>query len=388
MSTDNEAKKTFLQQSSALYNEMIRLTNSDVVRRYLAFRIIVNSMSFEDLIRARNQPRFREIRDVLLAHKQEPESFEGYRAADEITDQSVAPLIGFMNAETNAPDVNWLLPELVGGASRTKFLELLAKTLKQYENDNLGGFRVINNFLCHTGTAVQEVSRGPLAGVFYRYNSSKALFDLAQYIYNNTYQDSDLKWISRHAKLDMLLHAQNMADCAIKDRNNQYSIDGLLEVMTNEPIGNPASLAALVNDAGYQAAYAAVRKIRNKLIGHMDSNSPLGGLTADLDALPTTVIHDLVNRVDKAVYDAARSHPAIWARYSLDNQNLNSSQIQRITADQAKAIFLIRLFERRITSAENSNDATMIYEFPVSSCRARQFARCPVQIARLSHGAR
>jgi hypothetical protein len=87
------------------------------------------------LSRARNQPRFRRIRDVILAHKQEPEFFEGYRAADEITEQSVAPLIGFMDAETSAQDANWLLPELAGGASQPKFLELLPQILRQYEKE-------------------------------------------------------------------------------------------------------------------------------------------------------------------------------------------------------------------------------------------------------------
>ena len=47
---DLDQKKTFLQQGAALYGEMIKLTTNDVVRRYLAFRIIVNTMSFEDIV--------------------------------------------------------------------------------------------------------------------------------------------------------------------------------------------------------------------------------------------------------------------------------------------------------------------------------------------------
>lgn len=339
MPTDIEAKKTFLQQSSALYSEMIRLTKSDVIRRYLAFRILVNTMSFEDVIQSRKNPRFRKIRDVLLAHKQEGDFFEGYRATDEITDQSVSPLLAFMSAETQAPITAWLLPELVGGAARQKFHNLVPQIFQLYEDDNLSGFRLINNFLCHTGTDVHEVSKNELASVFYRYNSSKALFELAQYIYNNTYKDSDLVWLTRHAKLDMLLHAQNMADCALKDIRNRHSIDGLLEVMIAETIGDPTPLRALMNDTGYQSAYLGIRKVRNKLIGHMDGNAPLSDLITDLDNLPISNVHDLVSKVDKAIYDAAQSHIAIRTRYNSHNQKLNNSAIVDFAAPKPRPYF-------------------------------------------------
>ncbi len=336
---DLHLKKGFLQQSSALYDEMIRLATNDVIRRYLAFRIIVNAMSFEDILRKRQNLRLRKIRDVLLAHKQEPEFFEGYRATDEITDQSIKPLLGFMATETGAIDPSAKLPELMRGGAQTKFRQIVPQIFELYEKENLAGFRVINNFLCYTGTSVQEVTKGDLAGVFYRYNSSKDLFDLAQYIYNNTYRESDLTWTARHAKLDMVLHAQNMADCAIKDVYNSHSIEGLLEVMVAEQIGDATSLQALINDPKYKSAYGHVRAVRNKLIGHMDRVAPLAGLIAELDALPVTDVHDLVNMVDKAVHAVAKSHIAIRARYATQNQPLRGAGIKAIAGLKAKSYY-------------------------------------------------
>ena len=315
---------------------MIKLTTNDVVRRYLAFRIIVNTMSFEDIVGSRQHTRMREIRNVLLAHKQESEFFEGHRAADEITDHTIAPLLSFMSAVTGTPDPALLLPEISGGMSKLKFERLVPQILALYEKDFLTGYRVINNFLCFTGSNIHEITKGDLAGAFYRYHSSKALSGLSDYIFNNARLDPDLAWLARHAKLDMLLHAQNMADCAIKDTHNSHSIDGILEVMVAEPIGDPTSLNTLTNDPGYQALYARVRIVRNKLIGHMDKAAPFIDLISALDALPDSAPSDLVNMVDKAVFTAARSHIAIWGRYITGNQVLNDPAIRGIVGIQTR----------------------------------------------------
>ncbi len=327
---DEDKKKVFLQQSSSLYDEMIKLTDNDVIRRYLAFRIIVNTMSFEDLVGKRQHLRMRKIRDVLLAHKQEPEFFEGYRGSDDVTNQSIGPLLAFMSLETGLVDPADALSELKDGPAKTKFDDLLPQVFALYEKDHLTGYRLTNNFLCFTGENVQEVTAGPLAGVFYRYHSSKALFELAQYVYNNTRTQPELVSTASHAKLDMLLHAQNMADCAVKDTHNRHSIDGLLEVMTTEAIGDATSLQALISSARYQLVYSRVRQVRNKLIGHMDKAASLADLIAALNALATTDIHDLVNLVDKAVYDASSSHIAIRTRYQSYNQKLNDPLIMKI----------------------------------------------------------
>jgi hypothetical protein len=53
---DIASKKAFLLQGSQLYDKMIAISPSDVIRRYLAFRIIVNAMAFEDIINNRQNP--------------------------------------------------------------------------------------------------------------------------------------------------------------------------------------------------------------------------------------------------------------------------------------------------------------------------------------------
>ena len=312
---DTDIKKAFVQQGSLLYAEMIKLTQSDVIRRYLAFRIMVNSMSFEDLVQNRQFQRVRKVRDVLLAHKQEAEFFEGYRAVDEITDRTITPLVSFMNSETATVEPTVVVPELRPGNAQKSFQSILPKIFDRYEEDNLSGHRVINNFLCYTGSSVQEISGGELAGVFYRYNSSMALFDLAQYIYNNTHAIPDLIWTSRHAKLDILLHAQNLADCTTKDTRNPHSIDGLLEVMNGERIGDPAAINTLVADNAYTTMYVNIRAVRNKLIGHMDKSAAFANLLTALDRVSVGDVYDFVNMVDKAVFDASQSHIAISTRY-------------------------------------------------------------------------
>jgi hypothetical protein len=322
---DLEQKKQFLQQGSALYERMIQLANHDVIRRYLAFRIIVNAMSFEDVVKKRQDQRMREIRNLLLAHKQESEFFEGYKAADQITGQSIATLMHFMTSETSAIAPINQLPELSKDAARTKFEALIPQVFALYEQDFLSGPRLINNFLCFTGNSVQEISEGDLPGAFYRYHSSKALFDLSQYIFNNAYQEHDLIWLTRHSKLDMLLHAQNMADSAIKDKLNAFSIDGILEVLIAQNIGDPLPLQQISNDTKYKTTYKKVRDIRNKLVAHLDMQAPLNDLLASLDGFPVEDIHALVNMTDKSICDVAESHMAIRARYVSGNQPLHNA---------------------------------------------------------------
>lgn len=327
MTTPIDDRKTFLLEGSRLYEAMIRLTTSEVIRRYLAFRIIVNAMAFEDLIGNRTQARFRTIRNVLLAHKQEPDFFAGYRAADEITNGSISPLIASMAASTHAPDPSYTVPELSSGTTHTTFSYLMPRVFDKYHTDFLEGFRLINNHLCYTGSSIQEVGAGELPGVFYRYHSSMALFQLAQYIFNNTENLPELLWTTRHAKLDMLLHAQNLADTVFKDINNPHSIDGLLEVVTSKGIGDISHLQQVKADRRFIKIYDSARKVRNKLIGHMDKQAQLPVLLAELDALPAVDIFDLVNMIDKAVFDVAQTDIAIRIRYFSGNQAINNPMI-------------------------------------------------------------
>ena len=324
---DLDQKLVFLQEGSELYRVMIALTDSDTVKRYLSFRIIVNAMSFEDLINDRQHPTMRKIRDTLLAHKQEPGFFEGFHAVDHITRSSIDELLQFMVRHTCRLDPRPASLEMEDTGVNKRFKACLALVLDRYVKDNLGGFRLTNNYLAYTGNHVHEISSGDLAGAFYRYNSSMALFFLSQYIFNNTSRVSDFGMSTRHAKLDMILHAQNMADCAIRDTWNRHSINGLLEVLQAERIGSPNPLETLVADSSYRQLYRDVRKVRNALIGHMSTACSLSALLTALDQLPIGSLRDLVNSVDKAVYDSSCSHPAIWSRYRSANAPLDNPNI-------------------------------------------------------------
>lgn len=324
---DLDRKMGFLQQGSELYGIMIGLTDCDTVKRYLSFRIIVNAMSFEDLVNDRQHPTMRKIRDTLLAHKQEPGFFAAFQAVDHITRSSIDELLRYMVKHTCRLAPNPAPLEMTDTDVSKRFKALLTLVLDRYVKDELDGFRLTNNFLAYTGNHVHEVSGGDLSGVFYRYNSSKALFSLSQYIFNNTRHVNGLGTSTRHAKLDMILHAQNMADCAIRDTWNTHSINGLLEVLQAEAIGDSNPLEALAGDRSYQQLYRDVRKVRNTLIGHMDTANSLAALLTALDQLPIESLHYLVNSVDKAVYDTSCSHPAILPRYGsarapLDNTNI------------------------------------------------------------------
>ena len=269
----------------------------------------------------------RKIRDTLLAHKQELGFFEAFQAVDHITRRSIGELLEFMHKYTRRFDPRLAPMELKDFGVSKRFRALLTQVLERYVNDELDGFRLTNNFLAYTGHHVNEVSGGDLAGVFYRYNSSKALFSLSQSIFNNTQCYSDFDMSTRHAKLDMILHAQNMADCAIRDTRNKHSIDGLLEVSQAQCIGDPTPLEKLASKSSYQRLYRAIREVRNALIGHMDTANGLSALLDTLDHIPVANVRDLVNSVDKAVYDASRPHIAVWIRYHsasapLDNTNI------------------------------------------------------------------
>ena len=324
---DIDAKKTMLLTGSCLYDQMIELAPNDVVRRYLAFRIIVNAMSFEDVIQNRCHPRLRIIRNTLLVHKQEPEFFEGYRAVNEISNSSITRLLHYMETNTSNKEASLIPLEITDGNIQNRFKYIVSRVLKYYAEQFLDGFRMTNNFLCYTGKSIHEISANGISGVFFRYNSSMSLYKLFQSIYNNTYCDCDLRWISRHAKLDMILHAQNLVDCVIRDTTNPYSIDGLLEVINEEGIGDAVALEELSQDSDFLTNYQKVRSVRNKLIGHMDRTASVTALLCNLDNLPITVIHDLVNSVDKSVYDTSHTHIVIGTRYFTSNVKLNEESI-------------------------------------------------------------
>jgi len=323
---DFEQKKAFLYQGALLYDALIRFAPDDTVRRYLAFRIMVDAMSFEDMVGKRAHPRIRKIRDVLLAHKQEPDFFAGYKASDEIRDATISPLLTFMRSQVDPSQQTAVIRELSDPAVSPKFESMVRAIMQKYYADEVAGYRVTNNFLCFPGHHVHEISNNDLAGCFYRYNSSKALAGFAQYFFNNLRGQGEYETITRHAKRDIILHAMNMADSIFKDTRNQHSIEGLYEIMQHEKLGNTSSLAALVSDQGYKTAYSEIREIRNKLVGHMDKSIPLADLLTRLDSFPADDLFKLINSVDFATYNAARSHIAIWARYATSNSRIPEDQ--------------------------------------------------------------
>lgn len=324
---DVDRKKVFLQQGSELYNDMVALTDCDTVKRYLAFRIIVNAMSFEDLVGDRRFATMRKIRNTLLAHKQEAGFFEAFQAVDHITQTSVGELLTFMVGHTRRFDARVVPLERKDVGVGKRFDILVSAVLAKYVTDKLEGFRLTNNFLAFTGSHVHEMSAGDLAGVFYRYNSSIALFGLAQYIFNNVHDYDDFRASTQHVKLDMILHAQNLADCVLRDTRNPHSIDGLLEVCEREGLGDLAQLRKLKSDASYQRVYEGVRGVRNRLVAHMDTRGRLAEMLDALDRLAIDDIRDLVNMVDKAVWAATRPHPAQWTRYHSASEPFNNENI-------------------------------------------------------------
>lgn len=312
---DIDAKKSFLQQGSELYDKMVSLAPSDTIRRFLAFRIIVNAMSFEDLVRNRQHPRLRKIRDVLLAHKQEDDFFEGYKAADDIRDATIKPLIAIMNAGATAVPAVDALPELVVPSVAKQFESLVKAVLKKYFDEEVKGHQFTNNFLSFEPGHAHEISQSELAGCFFRYNSSKALMTLAEFLTTNLQSEQSFEGAFRHAKLDLALHAINMADCAIRDVYNRHSIDGLREIMLSTNLGNPSCLDTLNTDGVFRSLYEKVRGLRNKLVGHMDVADPLQGLLRDLDNLPPNDPIHLARIIDHAVHTASLTDSAIKVRY-------------------------------------------------------------------------
>ena len=153
-----EAKKKFLVNSSMLYDKLIKVTDDDCLRRFLAFRIIVNAMCYEDLIGNRKFSTFRHIRNVLLSHKQEHAFEEGFKAAEYIVNSNVKKLIEFMiNNLLDSKDYKYF-KELENIGISTRLDHILGKVFAKYYDDFYRGFRISNNFLCTSATQIKEMS--------------------------------------------------------------------------------------------------------------------------------------------------------------------------------------------------------------------------------------
>lgn len=304
-------KLSFLINSSKLYRDFTYLTKNDCLRRFLAFKVILNCMSFEDLVNNRQFESIRQIRNVFLAHKQEGEFFDAFRASNLIKSTLIDQMITFM--EENAVLDENEFPELYDDEPRKRIFRLTEQILSKFEQDYFSGFRLSNNFLCSQKGQISEISSGHIASVFYRYNNSKYLSFLSNYFISNliNYSEMGFVFVLRNAKIDYVLHAVNMYDSIFKDSFNKYSIDGLYEVLLTENIGNVSALDALKNDSGLLSTYDQLRHIRNKLAGHMDQSTSISDLICLVDQLNLDNVFDFVNKLDRAIFDTAQTHIAI-----------------------------------------------------------------------------
>lgn len=68
----------------------------------------------------------------------------------------------------------------------------------------------------------------------------------------------------------------------------------------------------------------------------MDEKTLLNNLIACLDTLQMSDVHNLVNIINKAVYEVAKTYPAIHMRYISGNQPLDDQQIDSISGLKTK----------------------------------------------------
>lgn len=314
-----DQKKLYLLNSSKLYREFTKETSNDCLRRFLAFKVILNCMSFEELINNRQFPNVRPIRDVFLAHKQEGDFFNAFNVSEQIKGSVIDDYIAFME-ENSDLDGNYF-PELDDETKKKRLLNLTKTILTKYESDYYSGFRLSNNFLCSEERQIKEISSGPIASVFYRYNSSKELGFLANYFISNMTGSDEYEFTLITSKIDYILHAVNMCDCIFKDTRNRFSIDGLYEIIASKQIGDKQYLEGLNQDSSFCNSYATLKNLRNKLSGHMDRLVDLDTLLNQIKELDFINTFEFVNHLDKTVWNTACTHIAIKAHYMPNKPN-------------------------------------------------------------------
>lgn len=149
-------------------------------------------------------------------------------------------------------------------------------------------------------------------------------------------------FVANNAKIDYVLHAVNMFDCIFRDIHNSHSIDGLYEVLQATDIGDVSALVSLRQDSSLLATYRNLRNVRNKLAGHMDRKGNLEELLTLLNTLDFEDVYGFVNRLDKAVFDTARTHISIDVHY-MHNQprasNIDSLNVIKVHGLQSEPYF-------------------------------------------------
>ncbi len=322
-----EDKKLFLLNASLLYNELLKQTKNDCLKRFLAFKIVLNEMSYEDLIRKREFKDLREIRNVFLAHKQEGNFFEAFNASEKIIHKNIMQLIYFMIINLETPFNYKYYPELIDRYTNKKLKELSCNILNKFEKKYYAIPRLNNNFLCTQANQIKEISSNPLASVAYRYNSSLELSKLANYFISNLINKPQFEMAFLNFKMDYILHAVNMYDCTFKDAYNRHSIDGLYEVMQTLSIGNINYIQNLLNDTNFNNEYKMLKNIRNHLAGHMDNQQNLKDLLNEIRHYDIIKAFDFINKLHLAIEHTAMTHLALKSNYIVNMQPINNSNI-------------------------------------------------------------
>lgn len=320
-------KLNYLLNISKLYESFIELTSNDCLKRFLAFKIVTSAMSFEDLIGSRRYPVMRDIRNVFLAHQQNGEFFDGFSASEEICKTNISALILDMEKYLGS-SVNRVV-ELEDKQLLSDIHALTKQIISKYHKEFHEGFRLSNNFLCSGASQIKEISSNSISSTFYRYNSSKELSIFANFFITNLTSYKLSAILLRSFKIDYILHAINMWDSIFKDTKNRYSIDGLLEVMLNENIGDTTVLSALLVNTDAIKVYKELRWFRNKLAGHMDKKEELSDLFVKLDMYDINQAFDFVNSIDKAVWETKNTHIALKVHY-MSNEKIDGENIIEI----------------------------------------------------------
>lgn len=313
---DLEEKRAFLSSGALLYHSMIKVAEADVVRRRLAFHIIVNAVSFEDLMGVRMHLRMRELRDALLSQTGRHDLLEGYDAGGEICDSTIRPLIAFMCSHLSTAARMPPIPELADPEVCARFQVQVGSILSWYSKMHGAATRTEIDPLWQSRNQVSAQTATGIAHCLSRYNASKALMTLGMYLINGLNYDPGCAAALLHAKLDVVMHAVNMVECVFETDTRAHSIPRLHEMMRAERVGTPDPLDALAKNFSKCERYGAVRQVCAKIADHMNWAIPLHDLLVEANALALEDVYDMVRAVDLAVHSSVASSQIIRTEFS------------------------------------------------------------------------
>jgi hypothetical protein len=313
---DLEDKKAFLHSEALLCHAMIKAADDDIVRRHLAFRIIVNTVSFEDLMGVRVHLRMRELRDALISQNSQHGPLESYDAADEICDSTVRSLIAYMCSHLSSAARLPSIPELTDSDVSARFQLQVGSILRWYHKMHVVRAPMAASILWSGRDQIDARTPESFATCLYRYNASKMLMTLGMYLNSGLNYDPACAAVRLYAKLDIVLHAVNMVDCVLENDGHTPASTQLHEIIRREKVGDVAPLNMLTMNSAYRARYNAARQVRSKICGHMDWATPLRDLLNEADTLELGDVYEMVREVDLAVHSAIGSLKPIPEKFS------------------------------------------------------------------------